>query len=123
VSTGGAERGTAVVEFALVLPLVLLVLAAVVEVALVARTQLELVNAAREGARTAATVVDPAEAVAATRRSLGPTGAGARVSVSRPHVVGRNASVTVTVPHRVMAVLLGGVEVRLTARAVMRVER
>lgn len=110
-------------EFALVLPLVLLVLGAVVEVAVVARTQLELVNAAREGARTAATVVDPAEAAAAARRSLGAAGAEARVSVSRPHIVGEDASVTITVPYRVASVLFGGFEVRLSARAVMRVER
>ena len=51
------------VEFALVLPLVLLVVFAAVEVAVVARTQLEVVNAAREGAREAATNPDPAAAV------------------------------------------------------------
>lgn len=109
-------------EFALILPLVLLVLLALVEVAIVARTQLELVNAAREGARTAATVVDPAEAAAATRRALGSRGADARVSVTRPHVVGENAVVTVVVPYRVGRLMLGGVEVSLRARAVMRVE-
>jgi Flp pilus assembly protein TadG len=40
-----------VVEFALVLPLVLVVLLAAVEVAGVARAQLEVSQAAREGAR------------------------------------------------------------------------
>jgi len=110
------------VEFALVLPLVLLTLVAIVELTVAARTQLEVVNAAREGARTAATVIDPAEAAAATRRSLGSAGADARVSVSRPHVVGQDASVSVTVPHRIAAGLFGGFEVRLSARAVMRVE-
>lgn len=109
-------------EFALVLPLVLLVLVGVVELTVVARTQMELVNAAREGARTAATVVDPAEAAAATRRALGGNGAEARVSVSRPHVVGEDASVDVALPHRFAAGFFGGFEVRLTARAVMRVE-
>jgi Flp pilus assembly protein TadG len=111
------------VEFALVLPLVLLALAAIVELTLVARTQLELINAARDGARTAATVVDPAEAAAAVRRALGSAGAETRVSVSRPHVVGEEATVVVTLPHRVGAVLFGGFEVRLSARAVMRVEQ
>jgi len=47
-------RGSAVVEFALVLPLVLVVLLGAVEVAVVARTQLEVSQAAREGAREAA---------------------------------------------------------------------
>jgi Flp pilus assembly protein TadG len=110
------------VEFALLLPLVILVFVAIVELTVVARTQLELVNAAREGARTAATVVDPAEAAAATRRALGAAGTQARVTVSRPHVVGDEASVMVTVPHRIGAGVFGGFEVRLSARAVMRVE-
>lgn len=110
-------------EFALVLPLVLVAMVAVVELTVIARTQLEVVNAAREGARTAATVVDPAEAAAAARRSLGSRGADARVSVTRPHVVGRDASVLVTVRHRVGGIVFGGVEVHLRARAVMRVER
>ena len=110
-------------EFALVLPLVLMALVAIVELTVVARTQLELINAAREGARTAATVVDPAEAAAATRRALGSNGAETRVSVSRPHVVGEQASVVVMLPHRIAAGLFGGFEIRLSARAVMRVEQ
>ena len=46
------------VEFALVFPLVVMVLLVVVEVAVVGRAQIEVVAAAREGARQAA--VDPA---------------------------------------------------------------
>ncbi|MBM3696432.1 MAG: pilus assembly protein, partial [Actinobacteria bacterium] len=46
------------VEFALVLPLVLVVLLGAVEVAVLARAQLEVSQAAREGAREAATVPD-----------------------------------------------------------------
>ena len=45
------EGGAAVVEFALVLPLVLLLVLAIAEVAVVARTELQLAHAAREGAR------------------------------------------------------------------------
>ncbi|MDJ0961606.1 MAG: pilus assembly protein [Acidimicrobiia bacterium] len=116
------SRGSAVVEFALVLPLVLIALGAAVELTIVARTQMELVNAAREGARTAATVVDPAEAAAATRRALGSVGSTARVSVTRPHVVGEEAVVTIMVPHRIAGAIFGGFEVPLRARSVMRVE-
>lgn len=118
------ERGSAVVEFALVVPLVLVVLLAVVEVAVVARTQLEVVQAAREGAREAATTPDPARAVAAVREALGPElGARARVLVRRPEPVGAMAEVGVRVPHRVAAPLFGGFTVELAARASMRIER
>ena len=61
------EGGSAVAEFAIVLPLVLVVLLASVELVAVARIQLEVTQAAREGARQAATNVDPATAVEAVR--------------------------------------------------------
>jgi Flp pilus assembly protein TadG len=117
------ERGSAVIEFALVLPLVLLLVLAIVEVAVVARTQLEVVNASREGAREAAANPDPAAAVSAVQRSLGAAGRRAGVQVSRPHVVGERATVLVRLPHTLAAPLFGGVTVELRAKAVMRVER
>ncbi len=119
-----SERGAAAVEFALVLPAVLLVLVAVVEVAVLARTQLELVQAAREGAREAATVPDPSRTVAAVQASLGPElGKRARVNVRRPAMVGERAEVSVRLPYRVAAPLMGGLSLHLQARATMRVER
>ena len=111
-------------EFALVLPLVLVVLLAVVEVAVAARTQLEVSHAAREGAREAAASPDIERAVAAVRRTLSPEAAGrARVAVSREHRVGGAAEVVVRLRHRVAAPLFGGFDVTLVGRAVMRVER
>jgi Flp pilus assembly protein TadG len=111
------------VEFALVLPLVLVLLMALVEVAVIARTQLEVVNAAREGARQAAASPDPSAAVAAVRSSLGDVGGRASVSVRRPDVVGRPATVRVTLLHRIATPLFGGVTVELSASSSMRVER
>ena len=112
------------VEFVLVLPAVVLVLLAIVEVAVVARTQFELVHAAREGVRTAATVSDPARAVQAVHAALDPEVAGrVRVAVERPGMVGGSAVVSVVLPHRLRAKILGGLEVELRARSVMRVER
>ena len=111
-------------EFALVLPLVLLVLLAVVEVAVAARVQLEVSHAAREGAREAAASPEIDRAVDAVRRSLPPGAAGrTRVTVTRDHVVGGSATVVVRLRHRVAAPLFGGFDVSLVARSVMRVER
>jgi Flp pilus assembly protein TadG len=113
-----------VVEFALVLPAVVLVLLAAVEVTMAARAQYELVVAAREGVRTAATVPDPAQAVETVRAVLGPESADrVRVTVERPGVVGSLATVTVVLRYRAAAVLLGGFTVDLRARSSMRVER
>lgn len=115
--------GSATVELALLIPLILLLLALVVEVAVIARVHVEVAGAAREGARVAATTPDPARALAAATGALGERGEDARVRVHRPHVVGQPAEVTVTVVHHVGLPLLGQVSVPLSATAVMRVER
>lgn len=110
-------------ELALLVPVVLLLLAFIVEVSLVARLQIEVIAAAREGVRVAATTPDPAEAVAAVRGALGARGRDARISVHRPHVVGADARVAVTLWHGVKLPLIGGPALPVSARAVMRVER
>lgn len=61
----GPERGSAAVEFALVLPLVLVLVLGMVQVGIFARDRLLVEAAARAGARTAAVVDDPAAVRAA----------------------------------------------------------
>lgn len=118
------QEGSAVVEFALVIPLVLAVLLAAVEITVVARTQLAVSQAAREGAREAAASPDPERAVAVVLRFLGNDLArDARVAVSRDHVVGGRAEVVVKVRHRIAAPLMGGWPIELEARSSMRVEQ
>ena len=56
----GAERGTATVEFALVLPLLLVMCLALVQVGLLARDRLLVEAVARAGAREAALQADEA---------------------------------------------------------------
>lgn len=117
------EHGSATVEFALVIPIVLLLLVALVEVAVVARVQIELLGAARQGARVAATNPDPAVAVEAVHEALSEALTGSViVTVERPAVVGREAVVRLSLRHRLAVVLFGGVPVDLSARSVMRVE-
>ena len=118
------DHGSATVEFALVIPIVLVVLVALVEVAVVARTQLELLGAAREGARVAATNPDPAAAVEAVQRALGEEVVDrVIVTVDRPAIVGREAVVRLSLTYRLLSALFGGVPLDMTARSVMRVER
>ena len=124
VLTPRPDRGGVAMELAVTIPTLVLVLLAVLEVVVVARTQLELVAAAREGARVAATVLDPARAVAAVENALPATlGNRVRVTVTRPTVVGRPATVVVNLRHRLVTPLLRWLEVDLRGRAVMRVER
>jgi Flp pilus assembly protein TadG len=112
----GSERGSAIVEFAFVVPLLLVLMFGIVEVAVVARSEIQLLHAAREGARAAV-------AANAARTALGPQGANARISVVRPAQVGSKATVTITLRHNVAAPLFGGFPVDLGATASMRVER
>lgn len=91
------ERGSASVEFALVLPLVLATLLALIQVGLVLRDQLVVLDAARAGAREASVTLDEGEvrsAVAAAAAGLDP--ASLDVSVSREGTRGSEVRVAVT---------------------------
>jgi TadE-like protein len=90
------ERGSAVVEFALVLPILLMVTLAVVQVGLVARDQLMVVQASRAGAREAAVSIDAAavrSAVVVAAVGLDPDALD--VEVSRAGTLGEPVTVTV----------------------------
>ncbi|MDX2342317.1 MAG: TadE family type IV pilus minor pilin [Acidimicrobiia bacterium] len=117
------NRGSSTVEFALLIPLVVLLLALIVEVSLAARLQIEVVGAAREGARVAATTPDPAAALTAATTALGERGGEARIAVHRPHVIGATAEVRVSLPYQVRLPLFDHITIPLSASAAMRVER
>ena len=109
-------------EFVLVMPLLFLLVVGVVEVAVMARTSLQLAAASREGARVAAAAPDSTKAIEAARMALGKElGRRARITVVRPPVVGEQARVTVAVSHTVLRVL-GGFRVPLESSTAMRVE-
>jgi Flp pilus assembly protein TadG len=63
---GREDRGQATVEFALILPLLVICIAGIVWVGQVIALQLQLEHAAREGARAAAVEPENAMAVAST---------------------------------------------------------
>jgi Flp pilus assembly protein TadG len=91
------ERGTAVVEFALVLPIVLTVVLALVQVGLLVRDRLLVESAVRSGARTAA--VDPLDDAVreSVLRAAPALDAGSvTVAVMRPGVQGEPVTVTVS---------------------------
>jgi Flp pilus assembly protein TadG len=122
----GRERGSAVVEFALLLPIVLLVLLAVVQVGVLGRDRLVLEQAARAGARIAAVDASDAaveDAVRAAATAL----AGDRLTVSIAREGTRGSVVTITVRYDApTASLLAGwlvpASVGLSATATMRQE-
>lgn len=117
------DRGSATVEFALVIPAILLLLVVVIEAGGLVRSHLLALHAAREGARAAATTTDLDAVVATTRRALGRDGADARISIDREWVVGGSASVRVEVPAVLFSSVGAGLPIRIRAGATMQVER
>jgi hypothetical protein len=112
------------VEFFLVLPLVVLVAVAALQVIGIAQARLELQAAARDGARVAATTPDPSRAVDSVMAALSPEVRDrARISVERPDRVGVPARVTVRLRHSLGVPFPEGIGVDLTATASMRTER
>ncbi len=92
------ERGSAVVEFALVLPILMVVALALVQVGVLARDELLVTQAARAGARQAAVDADEAGIrSAAVEAAPGLDPAGMEVSVARSG--GRGEPVTVAVAY------------------------
>ncbi len=112
------ERGQATVEFALVLPLIVFGMLAILQVGLVVRDQVAVVHAAREAARAASVRDDP---VRAARRVL----RRAEVHVGARPAVGQPITVEVTYHDRTDVPMVGALfpDLDLHARAVMRVER
>lgn len=112
------------VELFLVLPIVVLVVVASIQLVGVARARIELQGAVREGVRVAATTPDPAKAVEAVMAALAPEMRNrARVSVERPSRVGAVASVSVSMRYLLGRPFPADLGVDLSARATMRTER
>ncbi len=120
------ERGTAAVEFALVLPLLLVITLALVQVGLLVRDRLLVESAVRAGARTAALQADPGviqDAVAGAAPSLASAALG--VSVSRAGAQGDPVTVTLTYTSSIDVPLVGWLfrsEVAMQATATDRQE-
>ena len=120
-TTHRRERGQATVEFALLLPVLVLALLSVLQVALVVRDHVAVVHAAREAARAASVDPDPSRAVRAAHRTL----PGAEVHVGERPPVGGSITVDVSYTSHTDLPLVGPLfpDPTLRSRVVMRVEK
>lgn len=120
-STCPRERGQATVEFALILPMVVFLLLAILQTALVVRDYVGVVHAAREAARAVSVDRDPGSAGAAAHRVL----QDARVDVGSRPAVGGPIRVEVRYVSHTDLPLVGFLfpDPELHATAVMRTER
>jgi hypothetical protein len=124
------DRGQATIEAALTLPVILIALLLIVEVGLVVRDALALVQAAREGARAAAITTDDDDVLIAVRRSAAPLDADRIEIVISPPEPDRERGEPVTVrlnyEERLRLPIVSRVaslELPLRSSATMRLER
>ena len=121
---GRGDGGQAAVELVLVLPLVLVVALAALQVALVARDQVLVVHAAREGARQAAVDADDRAVASVAEAATALDGSRLQIRTERE---GQAGAVVVTASYRaptnvpLVGVLVG--DVALNASVTMRFER
>lgn len=123
--TTGDERGQSTVELALCLPVLVLLLAAVVEIAMLAGDQVRLWDAAREAARIAVVDADT-DAIRAAAERKGLSGVTVAVEPRAAYrVQGRPLTVSLSYSPSSGLPLLGeifsGLELR--SRASMRIEQ
>lgn len=119
------SRGAAVIEFALILPLLMIMLAGILDYGQIHFTRLTMTNAAREGARVGVTLPEAnaqAAAVAAASSYLSSAHVDAVVTATVPSQA--NPSVTVTVTIDPFKPLIGLIPTpgRLSVSASMRWE-
>ena len=123
-----AEKGQALVEFALVLPLLLALLCGIIDFGWLYYNQITLNNAAREGARYAVIHYDPSEDwkdAAETRMLTSMAGvSSAAAIVSDPVAQQITASVTATprILTGITSTILGKQTLELHAECTMRLE-
>lgn len=117
----GSERGAAAVEFALVLPILVLILFGVIEFGGVYNAQLMVTGAAREAARTMAIDGVAGDAVAVARdAAIGIPSSALDVEIS-PSTCSAGADVTVEVHYdRPFLTGLFGATIELTGLATRR---
>ncbi|MVA76539.1 pilus assembly protein [Auraticoccus sp. F435] len=126
MAAGGRDRGAAAVEFALVAPVLLLLVLGITEFGRAYHLQTTLSGAAREGVRVMALQDDRAAARAATRSAAQPLVlTDAQIAVSPDSCAAArasgsgNATVTVTYPMDFIGGFMGA-SITLTGRGVMR---
>jgi Flp pilus assembly protein TadG len=117
VTTPVRDRGQASVEFALALPLVIVVVLGIVQLVVVARDQLAVEVAAREAARAAAVAGSPsiaADGAAEAAVTLRPLAVGTSLS-------GTHVTVTVTAVNHTDVPIIGAVigDVEISASVTM----
>jgi Flp pilus assembly protein TadG len=101
IHTARSERGAAAVEFALVMPLLFLLVFGIIEFGFIFNKELSVTHSAREGVRVYALNGDPVAAIAAARSASGmtPQPTCTAVPATGPVPAGTTVSITCSTPY------------------------
>ena len=115
------DRGAALVEFAIILPLLILLVFGTIEFGRAYNAKVTLTHAAREGVRKLAITKDPAAAETAAIDAASSTLDQAQITVSQTSCFpGDPVELTVAYPFSYDVPLLGAGTLNLTSTGVMR---
>lgn len=117
----GSERGAAAIEFALLLPVLVMILVGVFEFGLAYNNYLAVTHAAREGARMAAVGAYDEAAVRQDAYPVNPTSVALTYPEGEDH--GDPALVTVRADYNLSIPFFATTTIPLESRASMRIER
>lgn len=114
------ERGAAMVEFAIILPVLLLLVFGIIEFGRAHNTQLTLTHAAREGVRTYAITQDQAQGET-TAQLAATTLDPAQMTISMtPCVIDQPTTMTIEYPFQFFIPFLPSTPITLQAEGVMK---
>ena len=134
-STRRRSRGQSLVEFALVLPVFLLILSGILDFGFLLYSRMTVINAAREGARVATTMTDTPGAIpGAVSSRVSEAASGLPVATSTScvlgggnpspctYIAGNSIRVTVSYNHHAFFPLLFGATIPLSSTVQMVLE-
>lgn len=116
-----SERGATAVEFALVLPVLIMILVGTFEFGLAYNNYLAITHAAREGARMAAVGAFDESAVRSDAYPVNPTSVTLTYPAGNSH--GNPAQVSVRADYHLSIPFVTEMDIPLQSRAEMRIER
>lgn len=114
------ERGAALVEFALVLSILVLLLFGIIEFGRAYQVKLSITHASREGVRVLAVTKDPDKAVAATMAAAASLDLAALQIEPGICTPGEQTQLRVAYPHSYDIPLFGSATLTLSSTAVMQ---
>lgn len=114
------EKGAAMVEFAIILPVLLLLVFGIIEFGRAYNTQLTLTHAAREGVRTYAITQDAAQGKSTAELAATTLDPAQMTFTTTPCVIGTPTSMQIQYPFQLFIPFFPSTPITITSKGVMK---